>query len=52
VLNISDVTMPPYRNLVSRFRGEENLRARIDTRYLNQEGEDQDSWRGVSWLAR
>jgi hypothetical protein len=37
MLNFRDVTaLPPYRNLVLRFRGEENPRARIGTVYLNQ----------------
>jgi hypothetical protein len=35
--NIRDVTtLSPYRNLVTRFRGDENLRARNDTGYLNR----------------
>ncbi len=44
-LNIRDVTtLPPYRNLIPRFRGEENLGVRIGTWYLNRGEEDQDSW--------
>jgi hypothetical protein len=44
-LNFRDVTaLPPYRNHVSRFRGEKSPRARIGTGYLNQGGEDQDCW--------
>jgi hypothetical protein len=45
-LNFRDVTtLSPYRNLILRFRGEENPRLRIDTKYLNgrEGGEDQDS---------
>jgi hypothetical protein len=44
-LNFRDVTaLPPYRNHVLRFRGEKSPRARIGTGYLDQGGEDQDSW--------
>jgi hypothetical protein len=38
-LNFRDVTtLSPYRNLILRFRGEENPRLRIDTKYLNGGG--------------
>jgi hypothetical protein len=43
-LNFGDVTsVPPYRNLISRFTGEENPRLRIGSNYLNRREEDQDS---------
>jgi hypothetical protein len=50
-LNFWDVTpLPPYRNLILRFRGEKNPRLRIGTGYLDSGEEDQDSWSEViSW---
>jgi hypothetical protein len=43
-LNIRDVSaLSPYRNLVPRFRDEENPRIRIGRGYLNRREEDQDS---------
>jgi hypothetical protein len=50
-LNFRDVTpLPPYRNLILRFRGEKNPRLRIGTGYLDSGEEDQDSWSEViSW---
>jgi hypothetical protein len=45
-----DVTaLPTYKNLIPRFRGEENPRLRIGTKYLNRREEDQDSrGKGIS----
>jgi hypothetical protein len=52
-LNFRGVTaLSPYRNLILRFRGEENPRLRIGTWYLNRMEEDQDRWsEGISWSA-
>jgi hypothetical protein len=50
MINIRDLQPPSYRNLVLRFKGEETIRARIDTGYLDRKEEDQDSWvEGISW---
>jgi hypothetical protein len=43
------IALPPYRNLIPRFRGEENPRWRIGTGYLNQREEDQDSGSEECW---
>jgi hypothetical protein len=41
---------PPLQNLVQRFRGEENLRASIGTRYLDWREGGPGSWsKGISW---
>jgi hypothetical protein len=52
MINNRDITvLPPYRNLILGFRGEENLRARIDI-HLDRGEEGQDSWiEGISWSA-
>jgi hypothetical protein len=50
MINIRDLHPPSYRNLVLRFKGEETIRARIDTGYLDRKEEDQDCWvEGISW---
>jgi hypothetical protein len=50
-LNFRDaITLLPYRSLIPRFRGDENLRLRIGTGYLNWGKEDQNSLgEGISW---
>jgi hypothetical protein len=43
-LNFRDIiTIPHYKNLILKFRGEGNPRLRIGTGYLNRREEDQDN---------